>query len=65
VLATPSYNPAALETLLLMLLNASLKPAIEQRARMAALPVGRAQVIPDTLQYSIAISITYADEYLA
>lgn len=65
MLAVPRNNPAALETLLLKLLNSGLKPAIEPRARMAALPAGQAQVTPDTLQYSIVISITYADECLA
>jgi hypothetical protein len=42
-----------------------LRPAIEPRARMVALPVGPARVPHGTLQYSIAISITYADQYLA
>jgi hypothetical protein len=46
-------------------LNSGLKPAIEPRARMVALPVGPAQVTPDTLQYSIVISITYAGPSLA
>ena len=55
----------AAQTRLQLLLNSGLKPATEPSARMAALPVGPAQAPPGTLQYSIAISITYADEYLA
>ena len=39
----------------LQLLNSGLKPAIEPRARMAALPIGPALVPPGTLQYSIVI----------
>jgi hypothetical protein len=54
----------AAQTRLQLLLNSGLKPAIEPSARMAALPVGPAQVTPGTLQYSIVISITYADQYL-
>ena len=41
-----------------------LKPAIEPRARMVALPIGPAQSAPDTFQYSIVISITYGDQNL-
>jgi hypothetical protein len=48
-----------------LLLNSDLKPAIELRARIMALPVGLAPVPPDTLQYSFVISITYDDENLA
>jgi hypothetical protein len=55
----------AAQTGLQLLLNPSLRPAIEPRARMVALPVGPARVPHGTLQYSIAISITYADQYLA
>ena len=65
MLAVPSNHPAALETLLLKLLKSGLKPAIESRARMVALPVGPAQVTPDTLQYSIVISMTYVGQSLA
>lgn len=58
-------NPVALERWPRKLLNSGLKPAIEPRARMVALPVGPAQVTPDTFQYSIVISITYAGPSLA
>ena len=63
--STRMRRAQAAQTRLQLLLNSGLKPATEPSARMAALPVGPAQVPPGTLQYSIAISITYADEYLA
>jgi hypothetical protein len=59
----PTSRQAA-QTHLQLLLNSGLKPAIEPRARMAALPIGPAQVTPGTLQYSTLISITYGGEYL-
>ena len=62
MLSIPGDNPAALET---WLLDSGLKPAIDTRARMVALPDGPAQVTPDTLQYSTAISIICADKSLA
>jgi hypothetical protein len=38
-----SNNPVALERWLRKLLNSGLRPAIEPRARIAALPIGPAQ----------------------
>ena len=40
-------------------------PSEDVPARIAALPIRLAHTAPDTLQYSLVISITYANKSLA